>query len=775
MESGDSNKCLGKSSGANTLLPNDSEIIICLTDMIGEFRMRIFSLPMKTASKPIQARRCFATTIAACILTIPSGFLTAQELTAPVRAQIAALNAEKNARTPAQKKMASKLIQLAMEEKGQRFAPGVDSLRPAKAGVTMNAQNLVEVDLDATVSEELVAAIKHTGGVIVNQFPAYNAIRAWVPPAALEGLAGRNDIRQIRPADRAETNVGAVTSQGNVTHAANTARTTFGVTGSGVKVGVLSDGVNSLANSKASGDLSSTAIFLAGQAGNGDEGTAMMEIVQDLAPGADIIFATAFNGTASMAANIIALQAAGCSVIVDDVTYFSESPFQDGVISQAVTSVSDLDCVYFSSAANSGNKNDGTSGTWEGDFVSGGSATGPLAGAGILHDFGGGVTQNVCTRVGGRVTLHWSDPLGASANDYDIYVLNSSGTSVVASATGSQTGTQDPYELINRTLAVGERVVIVRFSGSDRFLHMDTGRGRMTVNTEGNTRGHNASGAANAFCVAATPVSGAFPGVYNSGDVVETFSSDGPRRIFYTPDGTPITPGNVSSTGGLVLNKPDITAADGGSTTVPGFTTFFGTSAAAPHAAAIAALMRSANPSVTGAQIRTALYASAIDIEAPGFDRDSGAGIIMADAALAATPGYSIWASVNAPGGGPPEDDFDEDGVNNGVEYLLGGSKETNDIEKLPIVSAPGDDLKFVFQRNQTSIDGSTVVNIQVGTDLEDWPLSSTFSVPDTAVDNNPGVKVEKDVPAGKDTITLTLPRGADLKKFSRLQVIPTP
>ena len=320
-----------------------------------------------------------------------------------------------------------------------------------------------------------------------------------------------------------------------------------------------------------------------------------------------------------MAANIVALQVAGCSVIVDDVTYGNESPFQDGIISQAVTTVSDLDVVYFSSAANSGNKNDGTSGTWEGDFLSGGAAGGVLAGAGTLHDFGGGVTQNICTANGSALTLFWSDPLGASANDYDIYILNSAGTGIFDQSTANQTGTQDPIEFIGSGVFTNERIVIVKFSGADRFLHLDSGRGRITVNTQGNTRGHDASGAANAFCVAATPVSGAFPGAFNSGDVVETFSSDGPRRMFYTPGGTAITPGNVSSTGGQVLNKPDITAADGGSTTVPGFTTFFGTSAAAPHAAAIAALLRSANPLLTGAQIRTALYDSAIDDRGTGL------------------------------------------------------------------------------------------------------------------------------------------------------------
>ena len=83
--------------------------------------------------------------------------------------------------------------------------------------------------------------------------------------------------------------------------------------------------------------------------------------------------------------------------------------------------------------------------------------------------------------------------------------------------------------------------------------------------------------------------------------------------------------------------KPEITAADGVSTTLPassGLNPFFGTSAAAPHAAAIAALLKSSKPSLTAAQIRTALTSSALDTEAPGVDRNSGSGIVMASKAL---------------------------------------------------------------------------------------------------------------------------------------------
>ena len=107
--------------------------------------------------------------------------------------------------------------------------------------------------------------------------------------------------------------------------------------------------------------------------------------------------------------------------------------------------------------------------------------------------------------------------------------------------------------------------------------------------------------------------------------------------MFYEADGTPITPGNVSSTGGEVRNKPEITAADGVKTSVTGFNPFFGTSAAAPHAAAIAALVLSGNPGLPPSEVREALINTAVDIEKPGPDNFTGAGVILADKVLAYT------------------------------------------------------------------------------------------------------------------------------------------
>jgi hypothetical protein len=378
---------------------------------------------------------------------------------------------------------------------------------------------------------------------------------------------------------------------------------------------------------------------LAGQSGTTTtgEGTAMLELVNDLAPGAQLFFATARLSAASFANNIQQLRNAGCDIIVDDYYYSNESPFQDGIIAQAVNAVTASGALYFASAGNAGSQDAGTSGTWEGDFADGGPTASPVE-AGRIHSFAGGTNYDTVLPGGSllRLDLFWADPQGAATNDYDVFVLNASGTSVLASSTTRQNGSQNPYESIG-SLVSGERIVIVLFSGTNRFLHLETGRGLLNISTAGNTKGH--ASATNAFCVAAVAATNTYPGAFTSGpgDPVETFSSDGPRRVFFQADGTPITPGNFSSSGGAVRQKPDIAAADRVTTDVPGFTTFSGTSAAAPHAAAIAALLKSYNPKLTSAQITELLTTTTLDIMSPGVDRDSGYGIVMVPAILEAT------------------------------------------------------------------------------------------------------------------------------------------
>jgi subtilisin family serine protease len=216
--------------------------------------------------------------------------------------------------------------------------------------------------------------------------------------------------------------------------------------------------------------------------------------------------------------------------------------------------------------------------------------------------------------------------LHGPTNDYDLFVINQAGDAVVAQSTFMQTGAQEqePGELISSQIAAGQMILIVSKPGAvPRFMHLELYRGRLSVTTAGTARGHNTAAAA--CCVAAVDIKTSFPGHFEGGskNPVEIFSSDGPRRIFYQADGTPITPGNFTSSGGMVLQKPDITAADGGATSLQKFRPFFGTSAAAPTAAAIAALLWSYNPSFTPAEIMRILTSTALDIESPGVDEEA--------------------------------------------------------------------------------------------------------------------------------------------------------
>lgn len=223
-------------------------------------------------------------------------------------------------------------------------------------------------------------------------------------------------------------------------------------------------------------------------------------------------------------------------------------------------------------------------------------------------------------------------------NDYDLFLIDENGN-VLRSSTRTQNGMQDPYEYISKEDEdhTGARLVVVKSSGADRYLRLDTLGGQLDVVTAGNLFGHSA--AENAIAVAAVAVqsAGGTGGVFDGTESVRTSNSDRPRRIFFEPDGTAITAGNFSSTGGRLLQKPDITAATCVRTATPGFSIFCGASSAAPHAAAIGALMLEAagGPGeVTQSELVTGMTGSALDIEATGVDRDSGAGIVMAPDAV---------------------------------------------------------------------------------------------------------------------------------------------
>lgn len=76
--------------------------------------------------------------------------------------------------------------------------------------------------------------------------------------------------------------------------------------------------------------------------------------------------------------------------------------------------------------------------------------------------------------------------------------------------------------------------------------------------------------------------------------------------------------------------KPEIATFDGVVTTVPGFEAFFGTSAAAPHAAGVAALLKQLIPWAGPDALNYYLQAFAEDLAPPGPDNLSGSGRMIA-------------------------------------------------------------------------------------------------------------------------------------------------
>ena len=583
------------------------------------------------------------------------------ELAVKTVRQIEALLAAKAQRTPAQRKVSSRLLPA---RRAQVY--GVARLQ---APVELAADETVMVDIRADVTPAVLARIRALGGTVINSVPRYRAIRANLPTAAVGPVATLDAVQSIRPADMAVTpdraqgprsnilpDVAATravdTSEGDVAHQANVARSANSVDGTGIGIGVISDGVNTLAGQQETGDVPARVTVLPGQAGSsisyacggsskGTEGTAMLEIVHDLAPGAELLFATGIGGAAQMAQNIEDLCAAGADIIVDDIGYLGASAFQDDVIAQAVSAAAGNGCYYFSSAGNGGNLNDGTAGVWEGDYAAGSPVTLNGVPAGVAHDFGGGEEENRIKRNSTNpISLQWSDPAGGSENDYDLFLIDAD-DNVLASSTNTQDGTQDPIEWIRGSCSDDRedtRLVIVKNTGAaDRYLRLNYAREGLEIATAGHTFGHSASKDAVGVAAVDVTTAGAAGGVFNGTEPVETFSSDGPRRIFFEADSTPITPGDFSSTGGRVLQKPDLAAADAVSTSTPGFSPFRGTSAAAPHAAAIAALMLEAAggpDNVTLTALRAAMTGASLDIEATGVDRDSGAGIVMAPGAV---------------------------------------------------------------------------------------------------------------------------------------------
>ena len=227
-----------------------------------------------------------------------------QQIAPRAQQQIAALLNEKTSRTPAQRKMSGHLVHASKILRGQPVHRDFPVPPDALAAVGLDGRNFVEIDVRGEITPELLEYIRTLRGTVVNSFPEYHTVHARLPLLAVEQLADRPEVVQVQPSETGHVHRqaapvspaiagGSVKRQniatqlahffggwstkkrgfgqpfrsagaaffvgpdfsGDVAHQANVARANSGFDGTGVKIGVLSNGVDSLAIEKAGGRL----------------------------------------------------------------------------------------------------------------------------------------------------------------------------------------------------------------------------------------------------------------------------------------------------------------------------------------------------------------------------------------------------------------------------------------------------------------------------------------------------------------------------------------
>ena len=523
----------------------------------------------------------------------------------------------------------------------------------------------VQVDvLIAGAMDAAVRALRAQGmdvGAVSDREPQ-RIVEGTLPASALTTVAGMAATTAVFAVQGFGTNEGSVLSQGDAAHRGPQARA-LGSTGAGVKVGIVSDSINrvggGVATSQASGNLPGPAsvpagqvqVLLDGSPSSVDEGRAMAEIVFDTAPGVRNMLFTTGQGAATRATGIDNLVANGAKVIADDTFQITEPFFQDGVVAQAVDRAKAAGVAYLVSAGNRARQ------SWEGTYA---PTTDPRAVSPSANDFDPGAGADAVQTIGTFtdrdifISLQWDEPFNQASTDLAVDVFGISGgvPSYAFTVDTDNIATTRPAEFTNITVTgtatVG--ISIRRKTGTrNPFMKYIVG-GTPTFSiaehaTNSNAIDPDASSAKGALTVAASS--------FATPAVPEPFSSRGNAfKLFDTAGNRLASP--------EVRLKPDLSAADEVATSVPGFTTFRGTSAAAPSAAGVAALVLAAKPTLSVEALAAILRnpANTIDCTATAGvpDSDCGFGFVLAEGAVQSAlngspPSVTANVSPAAPNG----------------------------------------------------------------------------------------------------------------------------
>lgn len=611
-------------------------------------------------------------------------------------------------------KLSSRLQILAEPDSHLGYAmTGVRTLNVAPEGPGSLIRNefaeLLVYVRTSDITPATLDALNDAGATIVHVAEEYQTITAYIAPQDLTVVAELDAVQSVKeeiqpyvtqsslvlgvrnpamPNRTADGCIPAALSEGYAQLGVDEVRETFGLDGTGITVGVLSDSYDNYDYAAAGAPPATNAttniatgnlpgpgnpcghaldvhVIKEGPASS-DEGRAMLQIVHDLAPGAELAFATAYGGIFDFADQIRNLRSvAGADVIVDDIQYFIEPYFQDGPIAQAIAEVTADGAVYVTFAGNEHYElNDKAIGSYETPAFRPAACPSDLRLYGKLHvpqlegdchDFNAGPeidSMNTFTlEVGGIlfVNLQWAEPWYGVETDLDFYLIDDEGQVLGSPATDDNLAIQIPQEQIYYENLTGAQqtvhLVVNRFAGTATprlkyVLIQDTEGilGADLTQAEGEDIlgptifGHSSS--THAITVGAIE--------YNVGHVPQNFSSHGfPIHYFQ-----PITAGFAAAAlpQPEIRLKPDIVATNGGCTTFFGWQNdpsdcyrFYGTSAAAPHAAAVAALMlqraHQHGISLTHRQIESMLEQSAQPVPG-GTEASVGAGLIDAVAAV---------------------------------------------------------------------------------------------------------------------------------------------
>jgi subtilisin family serine protease len=503
-------------------------------------------------------------------------------------------------------------------EKAPRIVLASPKRPRLSSGLARFTSGTVAVEIEARDVDRARAAIRAAGGRVGASYG--RLIEARVPANGLGDLGASTAIRFAREPLRPELD--SIGGQGVAATAAIPWHAA-GYTGRGVKVAVIDGGFGGLARRQAEGDLpkSIKRLDLCSSGGYDgpmavEHGTAVAEIVHEMAPGAQLylICADTLVGLAKAAAYA---RAKGISVINHSVSWFNTSrgdgsgaaATPDAIVAEARAA----GILWVNSAGNRGQQH------WSGTFTD-------MDGDG-WHEFAPGDEGNTVTfdrYQGACIRLKWDD-WPVSSQDYDLHLVRVDTSAVdergriVASSRNAQTGSQPPIEQLcfsNPGARYSYAVDIVRVSG--------TGSPRLDLFISPGPDFEHQVAEGSVTEPASSPAAMAVGAVCWQGDTFEAYSSRGP-----TIDGR---------------GKPDLVAPSSvSSATYGGFKTcgasgFAGTSASAPHVAGAAALVKQANPTFGPTEIQAFLESRALDLGVPGRDELFGVGKLMLGVAPAALP-----------------------------------------------------------------------------------------------------------------------------------------